>query len=276
MMRRMNDTTRPLFACEDLHVSVAGKEVIRGVSLTLRAGEKIALMGPNGSGKSTLVNTLMGHPGYQLTSGRIWFDGEDVTSLAVDEKARKGMFLAFQYPVAIPGVSVANFLRAAVNARRGSEVPVREFRKELMDAFKLLEADSKFAARSLNDGFSGGEKKRIEILQMAMLKPRVALLDETDSGLDIDALRDVASGINSVCGPETGVLLVTHYQRLLNYVKPDFVHVLMEGRIVESGGSELVGKLEELGYDWIEKNGDHKNGKDDKNGVAAAAERTEG
>jgi Fe-S cluster assembly ATP-binding protein len=250
----MNDTKRTLLACEDIQVSVGDKEVIRGVSFSLRAGEKIALMGPNGSGKSTLVNTLMGHPGYRLTSGRIWFDGEDVTETPVDEKARRGMFLAFQYPVAIPGVSVANFLRAAVNARRGADVPIRDFRKELMEAFKLLQADSAFASRALNDGFSGGEKKRIEILQMAMLKPRVALLDETDSGLDIDALRDVANGINAVCGPETGVLLVTHYQRLLNYVKPDFVHVLMEGRIVESGGADLVGKLEELGYDWIEKN----------------------
>lgn len=260
----MNATQKPLLACEDLHVSVADKEVIRGVSFSLRAGEKIALMGPNGSGKSTLVNTLMGHPGYRLTSGKIWMDGEEITDTPVDEKARRGMFLAFQYPIAIPGVSVANFLRSAVNARRGVDVPIREFRKEMMEAFKLLQADSAFASRALNDGFSGGEKKRIEILQMAMLKPRVALLDETDSGLDIDALRDVATGINTVCGPETGVLLVTHYQRLLNYVKPDYVHVLMEGRIVESGGADLVGKLEELGYDWIEKN------------VAAAeAQRTE-
>jgi Fe-S cluster assembly ATP-binding protein len=232
---------------------VQGKEVIKGVSLTLEAGQKIALMGPNGSGKSTLVSTLMGHPTYQLTAGRIYLDGEDITEVAVDEKARRGMFLAFQYPVAIPGVSVANFLRAAVNARRGVEVPIREFRKEMLEAFKMLEADSAFMSRSLNDGFSGGEKKRIEILQMAMLKPRVALLDETDSGLDIDALRDVANGINTVCGPETGVLLVTHYQRLLNYVKPDFVHVLMDGRIVESGGPDLVTKLEAEGYDWIEK-----------------------
>jgi Fe-S cluster assembly ATP-binding protein len=249
----MSQSEKHLFAVEDLHVTVAGKEVIKGVSLKLEAGQKIALMGPNGSGKSTLVSTLMGHPTYKLTSGRIYLDGEDVTDLAVDEKARRGMFLAFQYPVAIPGVSVANFLRAAVNARRGVEVPIREFRKEMQEAFKMLEADSSFMSRSLNDGFSGGEKKRIEILQMAMLKPRVALLDETDSGLDIDALRDVANGINSVCGPETGVLLVTHYQRLLNYVKPDFVHVLMEGKIVESGGPELVTKLEAEGYDWIEK-----------------------
>jgi Fe-S cluster assembly ATP-binding protein len=176
--------------------------------------------------------------------------------MAADERARRGMFLAFQYPVAIPGVSVANVLRAAVNARRGAEVPVREFRKELMDAFEMLEIDRAFAGRPLNDGFSGGEKKRIEVLQMALLKPRVALLDETDSGLDIDAMRTVAHGINTVCGGDTGVLLVTHYQRLLNYVKPDHVHVLMEGRITRSGGPELVEKLEELGYDWISKDGD--------------------
>jgi Fe-S cluster assembly ATP-binding protein len=249
----MTQPEKHLFAVEDLHVSVQGKEVIKGVSLKLEAGQKIALMGPNGSGKSTLVSALMGHPTYERTAGRIYLDGEDVTDLAVDEKARRGMFLAFQYPVAIPGVSVANFLRAAVNARRGTEVPIREFRKEMQEAFQMLEADSSFMGRSLNDGFSGGEKKRIEILQMAMLKPRVALLDETDSGLDIDALRDVANGINKVCGPETAVLLVTHYQRLLNHVKPDFVHVLMDGRIVESGGAELVTKLEAEGYDWIER-----------------------
>jgi Fe-S cluster assembly ATP-binding protein len=247
-------TDRPsLFICEDLRVGIAGKEVVRGVSLTLEAGQKVALMGPNGSGKSTLVSALMGHPTYEILSGRIWLDGTEVTGLAADERARRGMFLAFQYPVAIPGVSVANVLRAAVNAVRGTEVPVREFRKELFEAFEMLGIDRGFASRALNDGFSGGEKKRVEVLQMAMLKPRVALLDETDSGLDIDALRAVAQGINTVCGPEAGVLLVTHYQRLLNYVRPDRVHVLMEGRISRSGGPELVEKLEELGYDWIEK-----------------------
>jgi Fe-S cluster assembly ATP-binding protein len=246
---------RPLFVCEDLRVGIAGKEVVRGVTLSLGAGEKVALMGPNGSGKSTLVSALMGHPSYEILGGRIWLDGENVTEMAADERARRGMFLAFQYPVAIPGVSVANVLRAAVNARRGAEVPVREFRKELMDAFEMLEIDRGFAARPLNDGFSGGEKKRVEVLQMALLKPRVALLDETDSGLDIDAMRTVAHGINTVCGGDTGVLLVTHYQRLLNYVKPDHVHVLMEGRITRSGGPELVEKLEELGYDWISKDG---------------------
>ncbi len=247
------EETKVLFACEDLRVGVQGKEVVRGVSLTLRAGEKVALMGPNGSGKTTLVNSLMGHPGYQLLGGRIWLNDEEITNLPADERARRGMFLAFQYPIAIPGVSVANVIRAAVHAKRGGEIPIREFRKELLEAFAMLEIEQSFAGRPLNDGFSGGEKKRVEVLQMAMLKPAVALMDETDSGLDIDALRTVAHGINAVCGPETGLLLVTHYQRLLNYVKPDQVHVLMEGRIVESGGPDLVYKLEELGYDWIEK-----------------------
>lgn len=236
---------------QGLRIAVQGKEVVRGVDLVLHAGEKIALMGPNGSGKSTLVTTLMGNPAYEVTGGKILLHGEDVTTLPTDERARRGMFLAFQYPVAIPGVSVANAIRAAANARRGSEVPIKDFRKDLLAAMQMLDVEQKFAGRALNEGFSGGEKKRIEVLQMAMLRPTVALLDETDSGLDIDALRTVAKGINEVSGPETGVLLVTHYQRLLNYVTPDHVHVLMEGRIVESGGPELVGKLEELGYDWI-------------------------
>jgi Fe-S cluster assembly ATP-binding protein len=239
---------------QGLRIAVKGKEVVRGVDLILRAGEKIALMGPNGSGKSTLVTTLMGNPAYEVIAGRILLHGEDITHLPTDERARRGMFLAFQYPVAIPGVSVANTIRAAVNARRGGDVPMKEFRKDLLSAMEMLEVEQKFAGRALNEGFSGGEKKRVEILQMAMLHPTVALLDETDSGLDIDALRTVANGINKVSGPETGVLLVTHYQRLLNYVTPDHVHVLMEGRIVESGGPELVDKLEELGYDWISRN----------------------
>jgi Fe-S cluster assembly ATP-binding protein len=249
----MKEEKRILFVCEDVRIGIAGKEVVRGVDLRLDAGEKIALMGPNGSGKSTLVNALMGHPDYQLLSGRIWLDGEEITEMAPDERARRGMFLGLQYPIAIPGVSVANVLRAAVNARRGEELPVREFRKEMTEAMKMLDIDPRFAARALNDGFSGGEKKRVEVLQMAMLKPRIALMDETDSGLDIDALKVVAEGINNISGPETGVLLVTHYQRLLNYVRPDRVHVLMEGRIVESGGAELVDRLEEHGYDWLEK-----------------------
>ncbi|MBD3162852.1 MAG: Fe-S cluster assembly ATPase SufC [Candidatus Eisenbacteria bacterium] len=245
--------TKSLLACEGVRIGIAGKEVIRGVDLELRAGEKVALMGPNGSGKSTLVNTLMGHPGYELLGGKILLDGEEIQDLPADERARKGLFLGFQYPVSIPGVSVANVLRAAVNARRGKEVSVREFRKEMMAAFEMLNIDPKFAARGLNEGFSGGEKKRAEVLQMALLKPRVALMDETDSGLDIDALKTVAGGIMKLSGPETGVILVTHYQRLLNYIQPDRVHVLMEGRIVRSGGADLVDKLEEEGYDWLEK-----------------------
>ncbi len=245
--------TDVLFACEDLRVAVEGKEIVKGVTLTIRRGEKVALMGPNGSGKSSLANAIMGHPAYEIVSGRVLLEGEDITALPPDEKARRGLFLAFQYPVAIPGVSVANFLRSAVNARRGKEVPIREFRLELVDAMKWLEVDSSFAGRYLNDGFSGGEKKRVEILQMAMLKPVVALLDETDSGLDIDALKTVAEGVNRVTGADTGALVVTHYQRLLNYIKPDKVHVLMEGRIVKSGGPELALALEERGYDWIER-----------------------
>ncbi|MBK8229310.1 MAG: Fe-S cluster assembly ATPase SufC [Candidatus Eisenbacteria bacterium] len=242
-----------IFSCEDLHIEVNGKSVVKGVNLTLRRGEKAALMGPNGSGKSTLANAVMGHPNYTITQGKILLEGEEITALAADEKARKGLFLAFQYPIAIPGVSVANFLRTAVNARRGQEVPIREFRKELMEQMKLLEVDPSFAGRYLNEGFSGGEKKRVEILQMALLKPSVMLLDETDSGLDIDALRTVSEGINRIAGPETGVLLVTHYQRLLNYAKPDTVHVFMDGRIVRTGGPELALQLEERGYEWIEQ-----------------------
>jgi len=242
-----------LFVCEDIHVAVQGKEIVKGVSLTLDRGEKVALMGPNGSGKSSLTNAIMGNPSYQITSGRVFLEGEEITALSADEKARRGLFLAFQYPVAIPGVTVANFLRSAVHARRGKELPIREYRNELMEAMKALDVDPSFAGRYLNDGFSGGEKKRVEILQMAMLKPSIAMLDETDSGLDIDALRTVAEGINRVIGPEMGALVVTHYQRLLNYVKPDKVHVLMEGRIVRSGGPELALALEEKGYEWIEK-----------------------
>ena len=241
-----------LFVCEDIHVAVQGKEIVKGVSLTLDRGEKVALMGPNGSGKSSLTNAIMGNPSYQITSGRVFLEGEEITALSADEKARRGLFLAFQYPVAIPGVTVANFLRSAVHARRGKELPIREYRNELMEAMKALDVDPSFAGRYLNDGFSGGEKKRVEILQMAMLKPSIAMLDETDSGLDIDALRTVAEGINRVIGPEMGALVVTHYQRLLNYVKPDKVHVLMEGRIVRSGGPELALALEEKGYEWIE------------------------
>jgi Fe-S cluster assembly ATP-binding protein len=241
-----------LFVCDGLHVAVAGKEIVRGVSFVLDKGEKVALMGPNGSGKSSLANAIMGNPSYAITAGRVYLNGQDITDLRADEKARLGLFLAFQYPVAIPGVSVANFLRAAVQARRG-DLPIRVFRQELMEAMKGLEVEPSFAGRYLNEGFSGGEKKRIEILQMELLRPAVALLDETDSGLDIDALRTVADGVNRVLGPESAALVVTHYQRLLNYIKPDRVHVLMEGRIERSGGPELALALEEKGYEWIEK-----------------------
>jgi Fe-S cluster assembly ATP-binding protein len=242
-----------LFVVEDLHVEVAGKEIVKGVSFTLDRGEKVALMGPNGSGKSSLANAIMGNPIYAVTSGHVFLEGDEITSLAVDEKARRGLFLAFQYPVGIPGVSVANFIRSSVNARRGADVPIRTFRNELTAAMKDLDVDSSFAGRYLNEGFSGGEKKRVEILQMAMLKPAVAMLDETDSGLDIDALRTVAEGVNRVMTADTAALVVTHYQRLLNYIKPDRVHVLMAGRIVRSGGPDLALSLEEKGYDWIEK-----------------------
>ncbi len=244
---------KPVLEVTDLHVSIEGKEIVKGLDLTLYAGEKVAIMGPNGSGKSTLTYALMGHPSYEVTKGSVKLMGEEILGLPADERARKGLFLAFQYPTAIPGVSVANFLRSAVNARRGEEVPVREFRTELMDQFKQLEVPKAFAARYVNDGFSGGEKKRLEILQMAMLKPVVALLDETDSGLDIDALKLVSEGINRTAGTDTGVLLVTHYQRILNYVKPDTVHVYMDGRIVRSGGPEFAHELEEKGYEWIQK-----------------------
>jgi Fe-S cluster assembly ATP-binding protein len=236
----------------DLHASIEGKEIVKGVNLTLDRGEKVAIMGPNGSGKSTLTYALMGHPSYQVT-GSVKFLGEEIVDWPADERARKGLFLAFQYPTAIPGVSVANFLRSAVNARRGQEVPVREFRTELMEQFGELQIEKSFAGRYVNDGFSGGEKKRLEILQMAMLEPQVALLDETDSGLDIDALKLVSEGINRVAGDDTGVLLVTHYQRMLDYVKPHTVHVFMGGRIVRSGGPELALELEKKGYDWIER-----------------------
>ncbi|OFV80261.1 MAG: Fe-S cluster assembly ATPase SufC [Acidobacteria bacterium RBG_13_68_16] len=247
----MSDSSQPVFSCKDVHVWIADKEVVKGVDLEISAGEIHAIMGPNGSGKSTLANALMGHPAYTL-EGTVKLAGEDVTSLSPDEKARKGMFLAFQYPVAVPGVTVASFLRAAVSAVRGTETPVREFRKELLSRMEDLAMDPAFAGRYLNDGFSGGEKKRLEILQLLMLKPRFALLDETDSGLDIDALKVVAEGINAAASQDVGMVLVTHYQRLLNYVRPHVVHVFMDGRIVRTGGPELALELEERGYDWLE------------------------
>ncbi len=245
-------TERPVFSCSDVHVHVADREVVKGVSLAVGAGEIHAIMGPNGSGKSSLVSALAGHPAFTLT-GQVELDGEDLTALAPDERARRGLFLAFQYPVAIPGVTVGSFLRAAVSARRGVDVPVREFRKELLETMDALEMDRSFAGRYLNDGFSGGEKKRLEILQMLMLKPRFAMLDETDSGLDIDALRVVARGINRAASSgEMGTLVVTHYQRLLDYVQPHVVHVFINGRIVRSGGPDLAVELEARGYDWLQ------------------------
>lgn len=242
---------------QNLHVSIENKEILKGVNLTVQAGEVHAIMGPNGTGKSTLANTLMGHPGYTITDGDILLDGVSVLDKEVDERSKLGLFLAFQYPVAIPGVTVANFLRTAINARRKSEnpadkgMPIPEFRKAMIERMDYLKMDHGFAGRYLNDGFSGGEKKRAEILQMAMLKPRFAILDETDSGLDIDALRIVSDGVNALRGPDLGILVITHYQRILNYINPDSVHVMMDGRIVESGGAELALNLEQHGYDWV-------------------------
>jgi len=244
-------TDAPLLRCRDLRVRVEGKEIVKGLDLQIEAGQKHAIMGPNGSGKSTLAVALMGHPAYEVT-GTVELHGERIEDLAPDERARRGMFLGFQYPVAVPGVSVSTFLRVALTARRGQEIPVMEFRRELTAAFALLDIDEDFADRYLNDGFSGGEKKRLEILQMLMLQPDFALLDETDSGLDIDALKVVSAGVNQAATKDNAILLVTHYQRILDYVKPDVVHVFMDGRIVRSGGPELALELEDRGYDWLE------------------------
>jgi len=241
----------PLLSVKDLYVRVEDKEILKGVSLNIYPGEVHALMGRNGSGKSTLSYTLMGHPRYSVTRGEILYKGQDVTAMSPDERARLGIYLAFQYPVAIPGVSVSNFLRASLKAIRGKDVPVKEFRKVLKLEMQKLGIGDDFLSRYVNDGFSGGEKKRLEILQMALFKPQLAVLDETDSGLDIDALKTVAEGINSMTGPDLAVLLITHYQRILNYIKPQFVHVMHEGQIVLSGGSELAHQLEAHGYDWV-------------------------
>ena len=242
---------------KNLHVALEdGTEIVKGVDLELELGEKHAIMGPNGSGKSTLAYALMGHPAYEITDGEILLNGENVVELEADERAQKGLFLAFQYPHAIPGVTVTSFLRSAINAirkaRNGGQddpIPVKEFRTEILAAMERLKVPRELAQRYLNDGFSGGEKKRVEILQMALLKPRIAVLDETDSGLDIDALRIVAGGVNELVGPEMGALIITHYQRILNYVTPDRVHVFVGGKIVESGGKELAHRLEAEGYD---------------------------
>ena len=246
-----------LLKLENLHVALEdGTEIVKGVDLEVDVDEVHAIMGPNGSGKSTLSYAIMGHPAYEITEGRILLGGEDVTEMEANERAERGLFLAFQYPHAIPGVTVTSFLRSAINsirkARNGgveNPIPVPEFRKELLAQMDRLKVSRELASRYLNDGFSGGEKKRVEILQMAMLKPRIAVLDETDSGLDIDALRVVAGGVNELVGPEMGALVITHYQRILNYVKPDHVHVFVDGRIVKSGGPELAEQLEAEGYD---------------------------
>jgi len=242
----------PDLEIKNLHVRTEDREILRGVDLSVDKGEIHALMGPNGSGKSTLANTILGHPSYEITEGQVLFRGEDLTQADPEDRAQAGLFLAFQYPVAIPGVSVANFLRMAMNANREEDITVKEFGKDLKHAADLLHVDRSFTSRHLNDGFSGGEKKRCEILQMAMLKPEIAVMDETDSGLDIDALRTVAEGVNAL-HTETGMgaLIITHYQRLLHYITPQFVHVLLDGRIVREGGPELVHQLESEGYDFL-------------------------
>ena len=238
---------------KDLKVKIEDKEILKGISLEVDRGKVVALMGPNGSGKSTLAYALMGHPRYEITSGKILLNGEDVTEARPDERARKGLFLSFQYPQEISGVSVSNFLRTALNAKNEKKISVMDFHKILQEKMKLLKIDKSFALRYLNEGFSGGEKKRMEILQMAVLQPKIGILDETDSGLDIDALRTVAEGINDLKGSELGVLLITHYQRILNYITPDKVHIVMDGKIVKSGGKELALEVEERGYEWVNK-----------------------
>src|SRR3954468_20018756 len=240
---------------KNLHVTAAGKQILKGVDLHVCPGEFHALMGPNGSGKSTLANVIMGHPNLEVTDGEILFNGEDITEAEPDERARMGLFMAFQYPVAIPGVTVTKYLRTVMNAQREARgedpINLKEFRKTVEEAMALTEVPKEFSSRYLNEGFSGGEKKRMEILQLALQKPALAVLDETDSGLDIDALRIVAHGVNTLKGPDMGVLIITHYQRILHMVEPDFVHVLYQGRIVKDGGPELVTTLEEKGYGWI-------------------------
>jgi Fe-S cluster assembly ATP-binding protein len=270
---------------KNLHANIEGKPILRGVNLTVRQGEIHALMGPNGSGKSTLANVIMGNPKYEVTDGEIWFKGENILEYSPDRRARMRLFLAFQYPMSIPGVSVANFLRRSLEAvREGNKpleegekptgqatkrrtVPPGEFRKLLQAKMKLLKVDNSFINRSINDGFSGGEKKRAEILQMALLEPEIALMDETDSGLDIDALRIVSESVNALTGPDLGVLLITHYQRMLNYIQPDFVHVMFNGRVIKSGGKELALELEEKGYEWLRP-------ADDENTESSATEVT--
>lgn len=242
---------QPLLEIRDLHVAVDGKEILKGVSLTIHRGEIHALMGRNGSGKSTLAATLMGHPRYEVTKGEVLFEGRNLLEMEVDERARAGIFLAFQYPVAIPGVSVANFLRSALKSLRSEEMSAREFRNALKAELKALHVPDSFASRYVNEGFSGGEKKRLEIVQMGMIKPKLAILDETDSGLDIDGVRIVSENVNRIAGEDTSVLLITHYQRILRYIRPHFVHVMVDGRIIRSGDESLAHELEQRGYDWL-------------------------
>jgi Fe-S cluster assembly ATP-binding protein len=248
----MSDQT-PIFEARGLRVAIEGKEILRGVDLTIERGQVHALMGRNGSGKSTLAYVAMGHPHYEVLEGEIFYDGQDITEMDTDERARRGMFLAFQYPMAISGVTVSKFMHSALKARaEGGNVQLREFRDKLSSAMDLLGVDKSFTGRYVNDGFSGGEKKRLEILQMFMLEPSFAILDETDSGLDIDALKTVAEGVNATRSDERSHLIITHYQRLLNYIVPDVVHVMMDGQIVRAGGPELAVQLEENGYEWLE------------------------
>ncbi|MGD0058697.1 MAG: Fe-S cluster assembly ATPase SufC [Verrucomicrobiia bacterium] len=244
------------FEIQDLQVSIEERQILKGVNLVVRKGEVHALMGPNGSGKSTLANAILGHPKYTVTGGKILMKGEDILEMETDERARKGLFLAFQYPCEVPGVRQSNFLRLACNARLGREMDVTDFYSKLEEKMKVLDIDEKFMKRYLNEGFSGGEKKRNEILQMMMLEPEFAIMDETDSGLDIDALKVVSRGVNELRGPGLGILIITHYERILRYINPDFVHILVDGKIVKSGGSDLAGHLEEHGYDWIIKDGE--------------------
>ena len=236
---------------ENLHAEIDGNEILKGLSLEVGKGEIHAIMGPNGSGKSTLSNVLMGHPRYEVTEGSVTFEGQDVLELEPDERARLGMFLAFQYPSEVPGVSVANFMRTAVNSVREKELPPMEMYKLLQEKMRIMQMDPRFAERYLNEGFSGGEKKRNEILQMLMLDPRLAIMDETDSGLDIDALQVVARGVNELRGPGFSAVIITHYQRILRYIEPDHVHVMLDGLIVTSGDKELAEELEDKGYDWV-------------------------
>lgn len=247
--------TKPNLKVEDLHVSIEGKEILKGLNLEVNGGEIHAVMGPNGTGKSTLASALMGHPSYEITKGKATFNGEDLFEMEVDERARAGLFLAMQYPSEISGVTNSDFIRSAMNAQRGegNEISLMKFIRTMDEKMELLEMDQSFQHRYLNEGFSGGEKKRNEILQLLMLEPKIAILDEIDSGLDIDALKVVSKGINGMRGDDFGCIIITHYQRLLNYIEPDFVHVMMQGRIVKSGGPELALRLEKEGYDWVKE-----------------------